>query len=29
MDLTLNNPCWKLLKAPWMQPAEVVEAEAA
>lgn len=28
MDMTLNNPCWKKLKAPWLA-AEVDDAEAA
>ncbi len=30
MDLTLNNPCWKMIKAPWSEPAVgVEEAKAA
>ena len=30
MDMTINNPCWSMFKAPWQQPAEVAEeAEAA
>ena len=29
MDLTLNNPCWKLIKAPWTKPAEEAVQEAA
>ena len=29
MDLTLNNPCWKMLKAPWLKSAEETLAKAA
>jgi nitrogenase molybdenum-iron protein alpha chain len=28
MDMTLNNPCWKEIKAPWQRPA-VLAVEAA
>lgn len=26
MDMTLNNPCWSKLQAPWLKPAAVEEA---
>jgi nitrogenase molybdenum-iron protein alpha chain len=29
MDLTLNNPCWKLMPTPWKKPAEEAEQKAA
>ena len=28
MDMTLNNPCWNMLQAPWKQSAETDEAKA-
>ena len=27
--LTINNPCWSMLKAPWTQPEAPEEAKAA
>jgi nitrogenase molybdenum-iron protein alpha chain len=29
MDLTINNPCWSMIKAPWLQPAAVVDEPKA
>ena len=29
MGLTINNPCWSMIKAPWLQLAEVVEEPKA
>ncbi|MBS1161601.1 MAG: nifD, partial [Proteobacteria bacterium] len=29
MDLTLNNPCWNLFKAPWQKDATEAEKKAA
>jgi hypothetical protein len=29
MDLTLNNPCWKLMKAPWKKEAAAPVQQAA
>ena len=29
MDMTVNNPCWSMFKAPWQKPAEEPEAKAA
>ena len=28
MDMTLNNPCWSEIKAPWRRPALVATAAA-
>lgn len=28
MDMTLNNPCWAKMKAPWAEPAEVESEES-
>ena len=25
MDMTVNNPCWKMLKAPWLKKPEAEE----
>jgi len=29
MDMTLNNPCWNMIKVPWKQDAEESVAVAA
>jgi nitrogenase molybdenum-iron protein alpha chain len=29
MDMTINNPCWKKLQAPWKQTSEAAEQAAA
>jgi nitrogenase molybdenum-iron protein alpha chain len=29
MDLTLNNPCWKMIKAPWDKQEAEAEKKAA
>jgi hypothetical protein len=29
MDLTLNNPCWNLMKTPWQKDASEAEKKAA
>ncbi len=29
MDMTLNNPCWKKLQAPWQKAEESAEKVAA
>jgi nitrogenase molybdenum-iron protein alpha chain len=29
MDMTLNNPCWSKIEAPWKKSAAVAEKVAA
>ncbi len=29
MDMTLNNPCWDKMQAPWLKPKDDAETAAA